>query len=71
MAYAGLERLMMSKRNTELGKSMRHGARGLARVLPAIALGLVLAATAGAASAQRVLLDRIVALVDESVVLQS
>ena len=50
---------------------MRHGARGLARVLPAIALGLVLAATAGAASAQRVLLDRIVALVDESVVLQS
>ena len=43
----------------------------LARILPALGLGLLLATVATPAAAQRVLLDRIVALVDEGVVLQS
>lgn len=71
MEYVGLEKQMMSKRNTRLRESTRHGIRLLARLLPSFALGLVLAVAAGTVSAQRVLLDRIVALVDESVVLQS
>ena len=50
---------------------MRPGALTLARFLAAIGLGLALTIAAGSASAQRVLLDRIVALVDEGVVLQS
>ncbi|MEX0965202.1 MAG: peptidylprolyl isomerase [Pseudohongiellaceae bacterium] len=45
--------------------------RALSRLLPAIGIALVLAVAMQPASAQRVLLDRIVALVDEGVVLQS
>lgn len=62
---------MMSRRNTEATETRPYGAQALARLLPAIALGLIFAVTAGSVSAQRVLLDRIIALVDEGVVLQS
>ena len=50
---------------------MRQGALTFARCLLAIGLGLALTIGAGSACAQRVLLDRIIALVDEGVVLQS
>mgnify|MGYP005631259181 FL=1 len=50
---------------------MRQGALTFARGLLVIGLGLALTIGAGSVSAQRVLLDRIVALVDEGVVLQS
>lgn len=50
---------------------MRQGASSLTRILSAFGLALTLAIAAGSASAQRVLLDRIIALVDEGVVLQS
>lgn len=61
----------MSKWNTEKTGTLQLGASSLARFLSVIGLGLALAIAAGSASAQRVLLDRIVALVDEGVVLQS
>lgn len=61
----------MSRRSTKETGLLRQGALNLAHFLSVIGLGLVLAMTAGSASAQRVLLDRIVALVDEGVVLQS
>ena len=50
---------------------MRQGAQSLAHFLSAIGLGLALTIGTGSACAQRVLLDRIIALVDEGVVLQS
>ena len=50
---------------------MRQGALTFARGLLVIGLGLALTIGAGSVSAQRVFLDRIVALVDEGVVLQS
>ena len=50
---------------------MRQRAPTLVRFLSAIGLGLALTIGAGSVCAQRVLLDRIVALVDEGVVLQS
>lgn len=62
---------MMSKCSTKETGAIRIGAHSLASLLSAIGLALVLAIAAGSASAQRVLLDRIVALVDEGVVLQS
>jgi len=62
---------MMSRWSTKETAPMRQGAQSPARFLPAIGLGLALAIGAGSACAQRVLLDRIVALVDEGVVLQS
>ncbi len=71
MVYAGLERLMMSRLSTKETGPIRQGARSIARFLLAIGLGLALTIAAGSASAQRVLLDRIIALVDEGVVLQS
>ena len=62
---------MMSRWSTKETGPTRQGARSIARFLSAIGLGLALAIAAGSASAQRVLLDRIIALVDEGVVLQS
>ena len=50
---------------------MRQGALTFARCLLTIGLGLALTIVAGSASAQRVLLDKVIALVDEDVVLQS
>jgi peptidyl-prolyl cis-trans isomerase SurA len=50
---------------------MRQGALTFARCLLPIGLGLALTIVAGSASAQRVLLDKVIALVDEDVVLQS
>ena len=50
---------------------MRQGAITLVRCLSTIGLGLALTIGSGSICAQRVLLDRIVALVDEGVVLQS
>jgi peptidyl-prolyl cis-trans isomerase SurA len=61
----------MSKYNTKATGQARSGMCLAAQLLPAIGLGLVLAIATASASAQRVLLDRIVALVDEGVVLQS
>ncbi|MBL4581921.1 MAG: hypothetical protein JKY29_08895, partial [Gammaproteobacteria bacterium] len=61
----------MSRWSTKESGALRQGARSIAHFLPAIGLGLALAIAAGTASAQRVLLDKIVALVDEGVVLQS
>ncbi|MBT6481498.1 MAG: hypothetical protein HOK53_06315, partial [Gammaproteobacteria bacterium] len=61
----------MSKYNTKAAGQARSGMCLAAQLLPAIGLGLVLAIATASASAQRVLLDRIVALVDEGVVLQS
>jgi peptidyl-prolyl cis-trans isomerase SurA len=63
--------MMMSRSSTKETAPMRQGALTLARFLSAIGLGLALTIGAGSVSAQRVLLDRIVALVDEGVVLQS
>lgn len=58
--------------NSESILSLFGGARlPLARLLSAVGLALLLAAVTQPAAAQRVLLDRIVALVDEGVVLQS
>ena len=71
MVYVDLERLMMSKWSTKETGPTRQGALTLARFLPTISLGLVLAIAIGSASAQRVLLDKVIALVDEGVVLQS
>ncbi|GJM13817.1 MAG: chaperone SurA [Pseudohongiella sp.] len=62
---------MMSRLNTEATRTIRHGARSLALLLSSIGLALALAISATTASGQRVLLDRIIALVDEGVVLQS
>jgi len=62
---------MMSKGSTKDTGPTRQGALTLALFLSTIGLGLVLAITPGIVSAQRVLLDRIIALVDEGVVLQS
>ena len=50
---------------------MRQGAFTLVRFLSTIGFGLALTIGSGSVCAQRVLLDRIVALVDEGVVLQS
>ena len=50
---------------------MQQGPLTLGRFLSVIGLALALTTGAGSASAQRVLLDRIVALVDQGVVLQS
>lgn len=61
----------MSRCSTKETGLLRQGALSLTRFLSVIGLGLVLVMTAVPASAQRVLLDRIVALVDEGVVLQS
>ena len=62
---------MMSRWSTKETGPTRQGALTLARFLPTISLGLVLAIAIGSASAQRVLLDKVIALVDEGVVLQS
>ena len=62
---------MMSKWSTQETGPTRQGALTLARFLPTISLGLVVAIAIGSASAQRVLLDKVIALVDEGVVLQS
>lgn len=62
---------MMSRWSTKKTGPMRLGAITLARFLSVAGLGLAITIAAGSASAQRVLLDRIVALVDEGVVLQS
>ena len=62
---------MMSKWSTKETGPTRQGALTLARFLPTISLGLVVAIAIGSASAQRVLLDKVIALVDEGVVLQS
>jgi peptidyl-prolyl cis-trans isomerase SurA len=60
----------MSKRQTST--FLNHGVfRLMSKVLPGLGLGLVLLSLALPANGQRVLLDRIVALVDEGVVLQS
>ena len=61
----------MSRCSTKETGPMRQGALTFARGLLVIGLGLALTIGAGSVSAQRVLLDRIVALVDEGVVLQS
>lgn len=64
----------MSRWNTEATRPVQQGTFNLKHLLPTIGLGLLLATVtiaSGPASAQRVLLDRIVALVDEGVVLQS
>ncbi len=61
----------MSRGNTRTAGPIELGTRSLVRFLSAMGLGLMLTAMASPASAQRVLLDRIVALVDEGVVLQS
>ena len=71
MVYVGLKRLMMSRWSTKETGPMRQGALTFARCLLAIGLGLALTIVAGSASAQRVLLDKVIALVDEDVVLQS
>ena len=62
---------MMSRSSTKETAPMRQGALTLVRFLSAIGLGLALTISSGSVCAQRVLLDRIVALVDEGVVLQS
>jgi len=62
---------MMSRWSTKETGPIRQGALTFARCLLAIGLGLALTIVAGSASAQRVLLDKVIALVDEDVVLQS
>ena len=62
---------MMSRWRTKKTGPTRQGALTFARFLPTISLGLVLTIAFGSASAQRVLLDKVIALVDEGVVLQS
>ena len=61
----------MSRWSTKETGPIRQGALTFARCLLAIGLGLALTIIAGSASAQRVLLDKVIALVDEDVVLQS
>jgi len=61
----------MSRWSTKETGPIRQGALTFARCLLAIGLGLALTIVAGSASAQRVLLDKVIALVDEDVVLQS
>ena len=61
----------MSRWSTKETGPIRQGALTFARFLLAIGLGLALTIVAGSASAQRVLLDKVIALVDEDVVLQS
>jgi|TARA_B110000879_G_scaffold10774_1_gene13804 peptidyl-prolyl cis-trans isomerase SurA len=63
--------MMMSRWSTKETAPMRQGAQSLVHFLSAIGLGLALTIGTGSACAQRVLLDRIIALVDEGVVLQS
>ena len=62
---------MMSRSSTKETAPMQQGPLTLGRFLSVIGLALALTTSAGSASAQRVLLDRIVALVDQGVVLQS
>jgi len=62
---------MMSRWSSKETGPIRQGALTFARCLLAIGLGLALTIVAGSASAQRVLLDKVIALVDEDVVLQS
>ena len=62
---------MMSRWSTKETGPTRQGALTFARFLPTFSLGLVLTIAIGSASAQRVLLDKVIALVDEGVVLQS
>ena len=62
---------MMSRSSAKETAPMRQGAFTLVRFLSTIGFGLALTIGSGSACAQRVLLDRIVALVDEGVVLQS
>ena len=62
---------MMSRWRTKKTGPTRQGALTFARFLPTFSLGLVLTIAIGSASAQRVLLDKVIALVDEGVVLQS
>ena len=62
---------MMSRSSTKETAPMQQGPLTLGRFLSVIGLALALTTGAGSASAQRVLLDRIVALVDQGVVLQS
>jgi len=71
MVYVDLERLMMSRWSTNETGQTRQGALIFARFLPTISLGLILTVAIGSASAQRVLLDKVIALVDEDVILQS
>ena len=71
MEYVGLERMIMSRSSAEETGLMRQGTFTLVRFLSTIGLGLALTIGSGSVCAQRVLLDRIVALVDEGVVLQS
>ncbi len=59
----------MSKPNTKTTRIARHRGRFFAGFIAAF--GLALACTSVPATAQRVLLDKIIALVDEDVVLQS
>ena len=61
----------MSRWSSKETGPIRQGALTFARCLLAIGLGLALTIVAGSASAQRVLLDKVIALVDEDVVLQS
>ena len=62
---------MMSRSSAKETAPMRQGAFTLVRFLSTIGFGLALTIGSGSVCAQRVLLDRIVALVDEGVVLQS
>ena len=62
---------MMNRSSAKETTPMRQGAFTLVRCLSTIGLGLALTIGSGSVCAQRVLLDRIVALVDEGVVLQS
>ncbi len=79
MALEVLENLKMSRLHTKTTKIAQHPRRSFAGFIPAFALrlglylglGLALACTSVPATAQRVLLDKIIALVDEDVVLQS
>lgn len=61
----------MSRSNFNLAAPIRRSTALFARMLSAMGLALLLMTMATPATAQRVLLDRIVALVDEGVVLQS
>jgi peptidyl-prolyl cis-trans isomerase SurA len=63
--------MMMSRSSAKETAPMRQGAFTLVRFLSTIGFGLALTIGSGSVCAQRVLLDRIVALVDEGVVLQS
>jgi peptidyl-prolyl cis-trans isomerase SurA len=62
---------MMNRWNNKQTEINRRGAFSIARLLPAFCLCLLFVVAGQSAVAQRVLLDRIIALVDEGVVLQS